>query len=113
MGKQTVKISYAKSASRSRGDAPASSRIAKIKFGDVTISGAKPNAEIVKVNVERSSRALERIVKKLVKPGVTIRSKKGVPLYSVAEGEPGVFIRKLNGRVDRGHLVGGVFKVID
>ncbi|MCZ8043251.1 MAG: hypothetical protein O9330_12275 [Beijerinckiaceae bacterium] len=86
---------------------------AKVKFGDVTISGTKPSAEVVKVNVERSSLALERVAKKLMSPGVTIRPKKGVPQYSVADGEAGVFIRKLDGRVERGRVVGGVFKVID
>ena len=85
----------------------------KTKFGSVTISGSRPNPDIVSRNVERSTKALERVGKKLTKPGVTVRPKKDVPQYSVAEGETGVFIRRLNGRVDRGRLVKGVFQVID
>jgi hypothetical protein len=85
----------------------------KTKFGRVTISGSCPSPDIVSRNIERSSKALERVGKTLTKPGVTIRPKKGVPRYSVADGETGVFIRRLNGRVERGRLVKGVFQVID
>ena len=89
------------------------SRNCKTKFGGVTITGRRPPAEIVTRNVERSSMALERVGKKLTKPGIAIRSKRNVPQYSVAEDEIGVFIRRLNGRVERGRLVKGVFRVID
>ena len=89
------------------------SRRCKTKFGGVTITGSRPAAEIVTRNVERSSMALERVGKKLIKPGIAIRPKRNVPQYSVAEDEIGVFIRRLNGRVERGRLVKGVFRVID
>lgn len=89
------------------------SGISKVKFGSVTISGVKPSAAAVKTNVERSSAALERVTKKISRPGVVIRAKKDVPQFSVAEGETGVFVRKLNGRTDRGRLVDGTFKVLD
>lgn len=85
----------------------------KIKFGSVTITGKKPTAAVVTQNVKISTEALERVGKWLIKPGVMIRRKKDVPQYSVAEGETGVFIRRLNGRTDRGRLVNGVFKVIN
>jgi hypothetical protein len=85
----------------------------KAKFGGVTITGNRPTAEIVSRNVERSSMALEQVSKTLSKPGVAIRAKRDVPQYSAAEDEIGVFIRRLNGRVQRGRLVNGVFQVID
>ncbi len=85
----------------------------KVKFGSVTITGKKPNAAVVTQNVKRSTEALERLGKRLIVPGVTIRRKKNVPQYSVAEGDTGVFIRRLNGRTERGRLVKGVFQVID
>ena len=87
--------------------------LSKVKFGSVTISGAKPSAATVKTNVERSSAALERVAKKITRPGVVIRAKKDVPQFSVAEGETDVFVRKLNGRTDRGRLVDGIFQVLD
>lgn len=89
------------------------SRGSKVKFGSVTISGSKPSAGLVKMNVERSTAALERVVKRLERPGVDIRAKKDVPQFSVAEGESGVFIRRLNGHINRGRLVNGAFEVID
>jgi hypothetical protein len=88
-------------------------RGSKVKFGSVTISGSKPSAGLVKKNIERSTAALERVVKRLERPGVDIRAKRDVPQFSVADGEPGVFIRRLNGRINRGRLVNGAFEVID
>ena len=87
--------------------------VSKVKFGSVTISGVKPSAAMVRTNVERSSAALERVTKKIGRPGVVLRAKKDVPQFSVAEGETGVFVRKLNGRTDRGRLVNGIFQVLD
>lgn len=88
-------------------------RGSKVKFGSVTISGSKPSAGLVKMNIDLSTAALERVVKRLDKPGVDIRAKKDVPQFSVADGEPGVFIRRLNGRVNRGRVVNGAFEAID
>ena len=88
-------------------------RGSKVKFCSVTISGNKPSAGLIKKNVERSTAALERVVKRLDRPGVDIRAKKDVPQFSVAEGESGVFIRRLNGQINRGRLINGAFEVID
>ena len=111
----------AESASRKRAAAGASSvtvRVAaasssRVKFGCVTVSGAKPDPDTVRENVERSRAALERVAHVLTKPGIRIRPKKDVPLYSASEDEPGIFIRKLNGRLERGRFVNGSFKVVD
>ncbi len=89
------------------------SRSFKTKFGSVIVTGTKPSAESVKANVNRSTEALERVTRKLMKPGISLRAKKDVPQFSVAEDEPGVFIRRLNGRIERGRVVAGVFKAID
>lgn len=85
----------------------------KTKFGSVVVTGARPSASSVKANVSRSTEALERVTKKLIRPGVSLRPKKDVPQFSVVEDEPGVFIRRLNGRIERGHVVAGMFKAID
>ncbi len=85
----------------------------KVKFGNVTVTGDKPAADTVRMNVERSSESLKRLREKLAKPGVALRAKKDVPLFSVSEDEPGVFIRRLNGRTERGLLVDGAFQVIE
>lgn len=94
-------------------NAKGNSRGSKVKFGGVTVSGVKPSAASVKVNVERSTQALERVSKSLSRSGVMLRAKKDVPQFSVADGERGIFIRRLNGRIERGRLINGQFTVID
>jgi hypothetical protein len=89
------------------------SRGSKVKFGGVTVSGLKPSAASVKVNVERSTQALERVSKSLSRSGVVLRAKKDVPQFFVSEGEKGIFVRRLNGRTELGRLVNGQFTVID
>ncbi len=86
---------------------------AKAAFGTVVVSGAAPDSDVVRRNIGLGTEALARVGKKLLKPGVAIRAKKDVPQYAAAEGEPGVFIRRLNGRIERGRLHNGVFKVLE
>ena len=57
--------------------------------------------------------ALQRVQSELTRPGVRLRRHKDVPLYFVAPDRPGVFIRVLNGKRDKGVLENGHFKVID
>ncbi len=79
------------------------------KLGNVTVSGQKPSEELVKANVARSTQALERVGKKLMKPGVHLPERKGVPRYSADENKPGVFIRRLDGKITTGRLHNGQF----
>lgn len=85
---------------------------AKVKFGDVTVLGTTPAPEQVQANVARSTEALQRVVGRLMKPGIRLAAKKDVPRYSVDENHPNIFIRRLNGVTERGYVVNGVFKVI-
>jgi hypothetical protein len=91
----------------------ASSKSSKVKFGNVTISGRKPGQDAADANIRQSTEALERAAKRLVTPGVVLPSKKNVPQFSVAEGETDIFVRRLNGQVERGRLVDGAFQVIE
>lgn len=88
-------------------------RAVRVKFGDVEIVAAAPTRELIVENVKLGTEALQRLGRRLERPGVTIRARKGVPLYAVADGEPGVLIRTLDGRTERGRIVDGVFKVIE
>lgn len=78
-------------------------------LGNVTVSGQKPSTEAVNSNIARSTQALERVGKKLTKPGVYLPAKKDVPRYSADEDNPGVFIRRVNGEVTTGKLQNGQF----
>lgn len=82
-------------------------------FGSVKILGSKPDRATVKINVDRSTQALARATRKLTNPGVVIREKKGVPQFSVVEDETGLFVRKLDGKTDRGRFVNGQFQVLE
>lgn len=84
----------------------------KVTFGNVTIAGSRPSADVVQKNVDLSTDALQRITVKLVKPGVTLPKKKGVPRFSVDENDPSIIIRVLDGKTDRGRLINGVFEII-
>lgn len=87
--------------------------MSKVKFGQVTVQGPKPSRAVVAENVKRGSESLKRAVVAVMRPGVSLRPKKGVPQFSVDANEPGVYRRRLDGRVERGHLVDGDFVVID
>lgn len=88
---------------------PASGRGRRVKFGSVTITAPAPPRASVKRNVELSTQALTRVMKRLGKPGVKLRPKRGVPLYYLDGDDPDVVIRKLNGREQRGTIEGGEF----
>lgn len=88
-------------------------RRSRTKFGDITVLAPRPSRSQVKKNVAASYLALERASKRFIKPGVRLRAKKGVPHYSADADRPGVYIRVLDGRTDRGVLEKGAFKVID
>lgn len=85
----------------------------KVKFGQVIVQGPKPSRAAVAENVKRGSESLKRAVLAVTRPGVSLRTKKGVPQFFVDPSEPGIYHRRLNGRDERGHLVDGDFVVID
>lgn len=84
--------------------------IVEVKFGEVTLFGAKPSAESVRESVERSSDALSRLFDALISPGVVLTKKRGIPYYSVDEHDPAVIVRSLDGVEERGRMVEGTFE---
>jgi hypothetical protein len=93
--------------------AKTSRKRARVKIGGVFVTGDKASAAQLKHSVELSSRMLDRLASKVVKPGVRLYAGKTVPLYSVDPDQPGRVVRKLNGKVDLGVLENGAFKVIE
>jgi hypothetical protein len=85
----------------------------KVKFGNVVITSTTPDRKAVAANVERSSEALERVAKKLIRPGFAVRARQDVPRFSIDSTDPKLIIRELNGRTERGKLVNGQFEVVD
>lgn len=88
-------------------------KLRRVKFGDVVVYGEEPDPESVRQSVEQSTEALRALLHAITTPGIKLQEKKGVPLFSAASGEPGVFIRKLDGRTEKGRLVNGEFKPLE
>jgi hypothetical protein len=84
-----------------------------VRFGDVTITAKRPSDAEIQRNVEESSRALARALPRLARPGVRIYPKKDVPLYWCDQDDPNIFIRRLNGKTQRGVFEDGQFKATD
>lgn len=87
-------------------------RASKITYGDVTIQASSPSKDVVEANIRRSSEALERFASAIVKPGVSLGRKKGVPRYFADPDDRGIFWRQLNGQLERGRLIDGRFEVV-
>ena len=83
----------------------------KVTFGSVTVMVRPPTKAEVHHNVEQSTAALERALKRLVRPGIRLYPKRGVPLYWGDDNHPGKFVRLLDGKRDLGILENGEFKV--
>jgi hypothetical protein len=80
------------------------------KLGNVSVTGRSPSAEMIKANVDRSTAALVRVADRLIKGGVTLPRKKGIPYYSLDRDNPKIVIRKLDGVITRGEFADGKFK---
>lgn len=91
----------------------ASRKRTRVKIGGVFVTGDKASAAQVKRSVALSSDMLDRLASKVAKPGVRLYAGRSVPLYSVDPDHPGRVVRKLNGKVDRGVLENGAFKVVE
>lgn len=88
---------------------PGARKVRTLRFGSVKIKSAPPAAAVVQRNVAAGHSALTRAKSAFLAKGVKLGYRKDVPFYSVDPEQPGVMIRRLNGRVDRGRLVDGVF----
>jgi hypothetical protein len=84
-----------------------------VRFGDVTITAQRPSDADIERNVEAGGAGLARALPRLARAGVRIYPKKDVPLYWCDADDPTVFIRKLNGRTQRGVFEDGQFKATD
>lgn len=87
-------------------------KLRRVKFGDVVVYGEEPDPESVRQSVEQSTEALRALLHAITTPGIKLQEKKDVPLFH-ATAEPGVIVRKLNGRIEKGRIVNGEFKPLE
>ena len=86
-------------------------KLRRVKCGSVTVMVRTPTEAEVQRNVDRSTEALARGLKRLLRPGVRLYPKRGVPLFFADEDHPGKIVRLLDGKRDLGILEDGDFKV--
>jgi len=67
------------------------------------------------VPIRSKAKSELQLIARSVKSGIALAGTSSPVelVHSVAERETGVFVRRLDGRVERGRLVDGVFKGID
>lgn len=84
--------------------------IVEVTFGHVSVSVQQPTAANVKRAVTASKKVAKGLGERLVKPGVTLRHPPGVPVFTADPIDPQRVVRRLHGKVERGHFVKGQFK---
>lgn len=80
-----------------------------LQYGAVTLKVSHDSTEWRR-NVELGQQALKKVKSRLVKPGVKLRTRKGVPLFSADPTDPRRVVRELDGRREVGVFENGVFK---
>jgi hypothetical protein len=84
--------------------------VMKVTFGHVSVSVQQPTAANVKRAVTASKKVAKGLGERLVKPGVALRHPPGVPVFTADPLDPLRVVRRLHGKVERGHFVKGQFK---
>lgn len=84
--------------------------VVEVTFGHVSVSVQQPTAANVKRAVTASKKVAKGLGERLVKPGVTLRHPPGVPVFTADPLDPQRVVRRLYGKVERGHFVKGQFK---
>lgn len=82
----------------------------EVKFGSVTLTVMEIPTAMVKKNIATGQQALARAKVKILRPGVTISAPKGVPLFYADPKQPGLLVRKMDGKIQSGRFVDGKFK---
>lgn len=108
-----VRAAHAKHAPHIRldmsGDTTSEKVQRSLKFGYVTVSNTVPDAVTLGLNVKAGRDALGRAKTAFTTPGVKLQLKPGVPRFRVDPKNTKLLIREVDGRVDRGSIVGGAF----
>lgn len=92
------------------GDTAKRKRDRRITFGSVTVAYTEPDPSEIAKNIRESQKALERGLKAMLTPGVTLNLPDDVPRYHADPANPEYVIRVLNGVEERGTCVRGKFR---
>lgn len=84
--------------------------LVEVKVGRTTILAERPSEADIKRSLAISRRAMKALCKRLLNPGIVLHHPPGVPLFEADPLDPQRVIRRLDGKVERGHFVRGKFK---
>lgn len=84
--------------------------LVEVKFGRTTILAERPSEASIKRSLAISRRAIKGLCKCLLNPGIVLHHPPGVPLFEADPLAPQRVVRRLDGKVERGHFVRGKFK---
>lgn len=84
-----------------------------VTFGSVTVETTVPSPAEVRRNIRSGQRALQRALPCLLKPGVSLNTPPGVPIFYADREDPEVIIREMDGILERGRIVNGAFSLLD
>ena len=79
-------------------------------FGAVTVRVDPPTESEIRQNIQAGQAALRRMKGALIKPGVILERKEGVPLYFGSIDNPDLLIREKDGVQTLGRFVSGRFR---
>lgn len=105
-----LKINAAAGAGNPKGAAKARGAGKTLHYGAVTLKVGLASAEERARNVELGQLALKKIKSRLIKPGVKMRPRRGVPLFFADPTNPSRVVRELDGKREVGVFDNGVFK---
>ena len=80
-----------------------------VSFGSVTVQVMPPTESERQANIAAGQAALRRGLHTLLKPGIKLARKRGVPYYFGIDDRPGWMIQELDGKNSVGRFVDGEF----
>jgi len=81
-------------------------------FGGAVLRSAKGHGKPSLETLELSRMAMRELRGRLLKPGVKLTDRKGVPKFYADEADPAVVVRELDGKRERGRFENGQFKAV-
>jgi hypothetical protein len=81
-------------------------------FGSAKLQSSKGAGKIPPETLEQSRNAMRQLGDRLLKPGVKLPDRKGVPKFYVDEADPALVVRELDGKRERGRFENGQFKAV-
>jgi hypothetical protein len=81
-------------------------------FGGAVLKSSKGHTKVSAETLEQSRKAMRELGDRLLKPGVKIPERRGIPKFYADETDPAFVVRELEGERERGKFENGQFKAV-